>query len=282
MIKAFVTQKRASQARIYSNSGKKESSGKNFFLKLFNIIWMKFVWSVIIIFSLVYIVIFVFKHTLFVPEYIIKNVWYSSGSLSQIDDPYLYKAISAELKSENYYIVKFYKRSILNKIKSAYPIVNDLIIEYKWQNTVGVKVLFNEPDIVVKSQDKKWWVYKDYVFDIYSGNTIWKDVLVLNLPLYASGLDNIYWLFFKQGVLELKEQLNYIYEAFPGEKTVSYLAWWERTVVILWKKTIYINNLADIPQQIKNFDLLKKYYEGYDKLDEIDLGSLEMDKIIVR
>ena len=47
-------------------------------------------------------------------------------------------------------------------------------------------------------------------------------------------------------------------------------------------KKFYINNLGDISNQIRNYQLLKKYYKDYAQLSEIDLGSLEKDKVIVR
>ena len=46
-------------------------------------------------------------------------------------------------------------------------------------------------------------------------------------------------------------------------------------------KKLYINNLGDIQNQIRNYQLLKKYYKDYTKLAEVDLGSLENDKVIV-
>jgi hypothetical protein len=60
------------------------------------------------------------------------------------------------------------------------------------------------------------------------------------------------------------------------------LAWWQRSIVYLDGKKYYINNLWDIPNQIKNYQLLKKYYKEFNSLDDVDLGSLEKDKIIVR
>lgn len=40
--------------------------------------------------------------------------------------------------------------------------------------------------------------------------------------------------------------------------------------------------LSDIQNQLKNYQLLKKYYKDYPLLKEIDLGSLEKDKVIVK
>jgi hypothetical protein len=50
----------------------------------------------------------------------------------------------------------------------------------------------------------------------------------------------------------------------------------------LENKKFYINNGSDIANQIRNYQLLKKYYKEYASLEDIDLGSLEKDKVIVR
>jgi hypothetical protein len=52
--------------------------------------------------------------------------------------------------------------------------------------------------------------------------------------------------------------------------------------VFLDGKKFYINNGGDIENQIRNYQLLKKYYKDYTSLEDIDLGSLEKDKVIVR
>jgi hypothetical protein len=77
--------------------------------------------------------------------------------------------------------------------------------------------------------------------------------------------------------------MTLIYAAFPKSKFVAYLPGAERTVVMTAdSKKVFLNNLVDIPQQIKNFELLRRYYADYAKLTEIDLGSLEKDKMIVK
>jgi hypothetical protein len=41
--------------------------------------------------------------------------------------------------------------------------------------------------------------------------------------------------------------------------------------VYLDGKKFYISNLGDIPNQIRNYQLLKKYYKDYAQLVDIDL-----------
>jgi len=148
---------------------------------------------------------------------------------------------------------------------------------------VHVTVTFFPPEMIIKNQSVLFGVYKNYTFRIYSGNTIGSGQEMLYLPQYASGLTTIAGLFYKQSAKELQEQMALIYAAFPKSKFVAYLPGAERTVIMTAdSKKVYLNNLADLPQQIKNFELLRRYYADYAKLAEIDLGSLEKDKIIVK
>ena len=250
---------------------------------------MKFIWTVVIVFALLYGIIFLFKHTLFVPAYIISTIQYDSGSVQQLDDPYLYRAISTQLRGENQYVLKRNKKSILANIQKKFPIVSDLIMTYVARNTLSVEVSFSPPDMMIKNQGLTFGVYEDYIFPIYSGNLIWSQgtgqagQTILHLPLYASGLTNIDGLFYKQSAKQIKQQIEIIAPAFPTAKMIAYLPGGERTVVIIPDgKRIFINNLSDIASQIKSFELLKKYYPEYNSLREIDLGSLEQDKVIVK
>ncbi len=284
MIKRIVSQKPISQVSLSYNSNDQKSFVKEFFQKIFKFVGIKFIFTLLIIFVFVYLIVFLFKKTLFTPQYIVNNIQYDSGSLLKYDDPQLYRAVSSNLKNINFYIIKWNHKSIIEKLRLKYPIIEDVLIEYIGPNTIFVKILFYEPDLLVKNFMYTFGVYDDYIFTIYSGNNIWKHATILNLPSYVSGLNNIEWLFWKQSAKELKHQMEIISGAFASWeiKHMAYLPWWQKTVVFLKTKTIYINNMVDINQQIKNREMLKKYYPDYEKLRDIDLWSLEKDRVIVK
>jgi len=171
----------------------------------------------------------------------------------------------------------------LKGIQKDYPIVSDLVIEYVPKSMMRVTIDFVEPDMLIKNQELMFGVYEDFIFQIFSGNQIGQEKDVLYLPRYASGLATIDGLFFRQWSTELEEQMSLIYAAFPEAKFVAYLPGAERTVVMTTdSKKLFLSNIADITEQIKNFELLQKYYTGYVHLSEIDLGSLDTDKVIVK
>jgi hypothetical protein len=79
------------------------------------------------------------------------------------------------------------------------------------------------------------------------------------------------------------EQVELIRDWISGIQKIVYLAWGGRTILFLSNgKKVYINNMIDVSQQIKNFALLKKFYTDFDVLREVDLWSLEIDKVIVK
>jgi hypothetical protein len=45
----------------------------------------------------------------------------------------------------------------------------------------------------------------------------------------------------------------------------------ERSIVYIDGKEIYINNLANVVTQIRNYELLQKYYPDFNQLTQIDL-----------
>ena len=207
---------------------------------------------------------------------------YDSWDIAWYDDPYLYKRINTRIKGENYYVVKMYKSRVLNDIQSQYPMVTDIGVDYRSSNTVFVKLTFKPIDMVIRNQDIRFALIGSTLLQIYSWNKIANNIKILDLPEYLSGMNTLSGLFYRQPATGLVQQTELIYQWFPGLDHVEYLPWGERSIVYLDGKKFYINNLGDISNQIRNYQLLKKYYKDYAQLSEIDLGSLEKDKVIVR
>ncbi len=243
---------------------------------------IKIVWIIFIAFSLVYWSFLLLKNTLFAHQYVIKRVLYDSWNIATYDEPYLYKSINNRIKWENYYVVKLYKSRVLNDIRSQCPIVLDMSIEYSSANTVAVKLTFIPFDMIIRNQNVRFGLIGSQLLQIYTWNKITKGTNVLDLPGYLSGMNIMSGLFFRQPATWLVQQVELLYQWFPGLDHVEYLPGGERSIVYLEGKKFYINNLGDIPNQIRNYELLKKYYKDFVKLSDIDLGSLEKDKVIVK
>ncbi len=223
------------------------------------------------------------KYTIFVPEYRITKIDYALSSVKMYDDPYLYKDISSLIKGENIYLLDWNSHRIAETIQQKYPFVEDVIIVYKAPYTVLVKVIFSSPELILKHEERKFWVYNNALFELLSWNTLWSSWVVnLEVLSFNSGWA-LTWIFFLQTPTDLIDDIRLIKEWFPEIQKLSYLPGWHRMIVHLWaNRQIYINNAIDIQPQIINYQLLKKYYSEFNLLKEIDLGSLESDKVIVK
>ena len=233
-------------------------------------------------FALIYGGFFLLKSSIFNHQYTIKRVLYDSWDVAWYDEPYLYRRINTRVKGENYYAVKIYKSRIVNDIRLLYPMVSDIGVQYVSSNTVAIKLTFRPIDMVIKNQEVRFALIGNSILQIYSWNKISNGIKVLDLPPYLSGMNTLSGLFYRQSASGLVQQIELLYQWFPGLDHIEYLPWWERSIVFLNGKQFYINNWWDIGNQIRNYQLLKKYYKDYSKLQEIDLGSLEINKVIVR
>ncbi|MCX6825068.1 MAG: hypothetical protein NTY80_02475 [candidate division SR1 bacterium] len=257
-------------------------SGKKKIKVGFRFFSVKIIRLIFIMFALIYGGFFLLKSSIFNHQYTIKRVLYDSGDVAWYDEPYLYRRINTRVKGENYYAVKIYKSRIVNDIRLLYPMVSDIGVQYVSSNTVAIKLTFRPIDMVIKNQEVRFALIGNSILQIYSGNKISNGIKVLDLPPYLSGMNTLSGLFYRQSASGLVQQIELLYQGFPGLDHIEYLPGGERSIVFLNGKQFYINNGGDIGNQIRNYQLLKKYYKDYSKLQEIDLGSLEINKVIVR
>lgn len=254
-------------------------------IKFFSIkkIPIKLVWTIVILLLVVYAIILVFKKTAFSAEYTIKTIKYSTSDTQTFLNTWLYNQISNLLKKENYYISRLTKNKVLKTIQVLYPIVSNIEISMLWDSSIYVDLDFQEPDLIVMLQSKKFWIYWSTIIEISSGSKLsaWKKTIFL--PAYLSWQKALSGFFYKIDSTKLKEQVETIFALLPNLEQITYLPWWEKTIVYMPKwQILYLNNSIDITEQIKYFNLLKSYYTDFAKVKEIDLWSSGKDKIIVR
>ena len=278
MIKFVVPRKVKKIHRTYTPI----ASDKKKIKRWFHFFSIKIIRLIFILFALIYGWFYLLKSSIFNHQYTIKRVLYDSWDIAWYDEPYLYKRISTWIKGENYYVVKLYKSRILNDITSIYPMVSDIAIWYTSSNTVSVKLTFSPIDMVIRNQDVRFALIGTTLLQVYSWNKITHGIHILDLPSYLSGMNSLSWLFYRQSASWLVQQISLLYQWFPWLDHIEYLPWWEESIVYLDGKKFYINNGGDIGNQIRNYELLKKYYKDYNQLQDIDLWSLEKDKVIVR
>ncbi len=243
---------------------------------------IRILWIIFLLFALIYGGYYALSSTIFAHQYVIKRVLYDSWDVAWYDDPYLYKLINMRIKGENYYVARFFRSRIMDDINVQYPMVDTLDITYTSSNTVSVKLTFLPIDLVIRNQEDQYALIASKTFPITSWNKIANGIKILDMPSYLSGVHTLSGLFFRQPASGLVQQVELLYQWFPWLHHIEYLPGGERSIVYLDGKKFYINNGGDIANQIRNYQLLKKYYKDYNQLEDIDLGSLENDKVIVR
>lgn len=231
----------------------------------------------------IYVVILAFQKTAFSQEYTIKTIKYSTSDMQTFSNTWLYNQISSLLKKENYYISRLTKSSVLEEVKKNYPLVSNIELSMLWDSTIYVDLDFQEPDLILKIQNKKFWLYGSNVIALSSWSKLsaWKKILFL--PDYLSWAKALSGLFYRIPSAKLIEQIDTIQALLPNLEQITYLPWWEKTLVNMPKwQILYFNNLIDIVEQVKYYNLLKSYYTDFAKIKEVDLWSSGKDKIIVR
>lgn len=117
---------------------------------------------------------------------------------------------------------------------------------------------------------------------VSSGVTVsWNKTTLLSGVAQSHGA--LTGLFYLESFDHFMSDFQTIAQAFPNAKYFKYLVGGQRMVIWLPNdRTVYINLPVDIWLQLQNYLYLKQYYSDFSKLKEIDLWSIEMDKVIVR
>jgi hypothetical protein len=116
-----------------------------------------------------------------------------------------------------------YKSRVLTDIQSTYPMVTDMGVEYRSSNTVFVKLMFKPIDMVLRNQDVRFALIGSTILPIYSGNKIANGIKVLDFPPYLSGMNALSGLFYRQPATGLIQQIELLYQGFPGLDHIEYL-----------------------------------------------------------
>jgi len=244
---------------------------------------LKLVGVVLGVFIFFYAVFVIFQKTVFSEKYKINEVLFAQESVAQYDDPYFYQFLQELVIWKNYYITKYFKEnSLKRKSNRIFPLVRDLKVIFGGSGIVTLDVSYNEPDFIVKHENKTFGMKSDFIFEIFSGSSIWSDSLTLELPQYIWSLDSLSWLFYVTKTDEMKYYLDLLNKEFPNNQRIVYLVGSEKILVFDSDKRIYFNLSRSLDEQLKNYNNLKKYYWKFPQLKEIDLWSLASGKVIVK
>ena len=129
---------------------------------------LKTIWIIFICFTLIYGGFLLFKSTLLNKNYVITKVQYYLKDVKAYNDPALYKEISADIKQENYNVVRFQKNDLLARLQTSYPFIKDMTITFIADNVVRVKLVFQNPELIIRNSE-----YSVVISSLFSQVILW-------------------------------------------------------------------------------------------------------------
>ena len=162
--------------------------------------------------------------------------------------------------------------------------------------TLWVQLLYYEPKILVKLNDKQFAVWDENTYvELKEWMLLWirdpgeEQLFVIDTPMYLTGTTNIDWFFFEISLPEFLQITALAKDTFPDMKRFVYLAWSTRIVIFTSDdKSLYFNFIKWLPieeqwnTQVQKYKMLKEKYHSFKDIWTIDLWALEDDKVIIK
>jgi len=229
------------------------------------------------------VVVLLGRATLFANKYTIKKVTYDPESLAVYDDPMVYKAVSDTFSGKNYFMTKRFGKDELNAaVQEQFPLVSSVRFNQQTGSTVYARLEFYQPTLVfLVPSDRKIAVYAHDLYPLVSWNSLWSSSPVINLPRYTTWFDNLYGILFKIPETTLLQRVQTIQNTLGAEyiNDMTYLPGWEKLFVTYKGKEVYFHLTKDINLQLAKLVDLEAYFNEFDSLERVDLGSVD-DSIV--
>ena len=179
--------------------------------------------------------------------------------------------------------------------ETTFPLKSSAKEEEIWW-TLWVKLLYYEPKILVKLNDKLFAVWDENTYvELKEWMLLWirdpeeEPLFVIDTPMYLTGTTNLNWFFFEINLPKFIQISALAKESFPDMKRFVYLAWSTRIAIFTSDdKTLYFNFIewSSIEEQretqLQKYKILKEKYHSFKDIWTIDLWALENDKVIIK
>ena len=180
-------------------------------------------------------------------------------------------------------------------VETTFPLKSSKTEDEIWW-TLWVQILYYEPKILVKLNDKQFAVWDENTHvELKEGMLLWirnpdeEPLFVIDTPMYLTGTTNIDWLFFEVSLPDFLQISALAKETFPDMERFVYLAWSTRIAIFTSDdKTLYFNFPKWSPiedqwnVQVQKYNILKEKYHNFKDVRTIDLWALENDKVIIK
>ena len=179
--------------------------------------------------------------------------------------------------------------------QTTFPLKESKIDE-KWWWTLWIQILYYDPKILVKLNDKTYAVRDEKTHvELKEWMLLWirgpeeEPLFTIETPQYLNWINDLNWFFFEVSLEKIMKIISLAKEEFWNNMTrFVYLAWSTRFAIFTSdEKTLYFNfpDLLDIEEQRKSqifkYNTLKEKYQNFGKIEKIDLWALEENKTII-
>lgn len=209
-------------------------------------------------------------------NYRIQSVRYTLENIKQYNNIDTYTKITSYLSGESLrYRSLLWYGDIIDAVQQTIPYIDTLSFVAQWPSTVRVVINFFDPLIILQYQDKKRAVYSGwYAIPLFSWNTLGMGSKYIRLPVYLSGTDVLSGIFFTTPFEKVYYDRISLDPYIMSWWFITYIPWGEKYVLVNGDYRYYFNAKKDIESQIRTLLDLKKYYKDFNRLKQIDIGSL--------
>lgn len=217
------------------------------------------------------------RNKLYSSVYSIDRITYTKNSLLSYNDSMFYNDISLLYLCRSYSDVKIFWDNVeyVKVIKEKYPFVDTVQIKGFANNTLWLEITFVKPIMRFLYKDTLYGAYSDDLIKLRAEDSIWFGLPLILLPWYLQNSSaSVSGLLYN---LDMNKMLYdvLLLKSIPLSWTITYIPGWDKYIYSNDSLRVYFNAKKNILSQIVVLSTLMTQYRGFDKLQQIDVGSLD-------
>ncbi len=210
-------------------------------------------------------------------QYLINNIRYTADSINSYNDPFLYNFISLSYICRYYFDIKIFGNDDIyeKKIKDQYPFIDSIVINNFNNNILVLDIKFIKPSLRFLYKNVSYGAYDKNLIVLWPQDSLWNGIPLVLLPIYLNeSSKSISWLLYNINTDKMLYDLLLL-KTVPISWSITYIPWWDKYILRNDDIRVYFNAKKDINKQLVVLSTLINQYRWFDKLQQIDIGSLD-------
>lgn len=217
------------------------------------------------------------------PNQVIQNVVFDEQSQFVYSDQDMYDNIAEFFSGKNIRLLSYSnKQDFEDSILSNYKIIENIAVSKTEQDwTIYVELQFVQPLLWFSNENKNWIAWENETYEITTADNIQENSYQVHLPWYTDSYESLSWMFYHihdETLFGIIENINDIVDP-AGVSRLEYDPGWKKLHITYNDKLILFHLDKSIDSQLSKLLDIQQYYNQYDQVRKIDLGS--SDDIIV-